>query len=147
MIPSSGGARMQECILSLMQMPRTIVAINKVKDNKIPYIVVLTDPTTGGVCASFAMLGDILIAEKDATIGFAGRRVIQATVKENLPENFQRAEYVQECGFVDLIVERKDLKEKIGSLLSILLKKNSDINTELSDETSKTNFETRAKAS
>ena len=93
------------------------------------------------------MLGDITLAEPNSLIAFAGRRVIQATVKEDLPENFQRSEYVQECGFVDLIIERKDLQEKISSLLSILLKKNSDINTKLSDETSETNFETRAEAS
>ena len=107
----------------------------------------LTDPTTGGVTASFAMLGDIHFAEPGCLVAFAGRRVIQATVKEDLPENFQRSEYVQECGFVDLIVERKDLKEKIGSLLSILLKQNSDINNKLSDETSETNFKVNAKAS
>ena len=93
------------------------------------------------------MLGDITLAEPNSLIAFAGRRVIQATVKEDLPENFQRAEYVQECGFVDLIVERKDLQEKISSLLSILLKKNSDINIKISDETSEANFETTAKAS
>ena len=93
------------------------------------------------------MLGDISLAEPNCLIAFAGRRVIQATVKEDLNENFQRSEYVQECGFVDLIAQRKDLQEKISSLLSILLKKNSDINTELSDETSETNFETTAKAS
>ena len=109
-IPSSGGARMQEGILSLMQMPRTVAAIKKVKDNKIPYIVVLTDPTTGGVCASFAMLGDILIAEKDATIGFAGRRVIEQTIKETIPENFQTSDYLLEHGMVDMVVHRKDLK-------------------------------------
>ena len=93
-IPSSGGARMQEGILSLMQMPRTIAAIQKIKENKIPYIVVLSDPTTGGVCASFAMLGDILIAEKGATIGFAGKRVIEQTIKETIPDNFQTADYL-----------------------------------------------------
>ena len=112
-IPSSGGARMQEGILSLMQMPRTIAAIQKVKENKIPYIVVLSDPTTGGVCASFAMLGDILIAEKGATIGFAGRRVIEQTIKETIPDNFQTADYLLEHGMIDIVVHRKDLKKKI----------------------------------
>ena len=142
-----GGQRMQESPIALAQMTRTTLAINELKKNNLPYIVCLTDPTAGGITASFAMLGDIAIAEPNSLIAFAGRRVIQATVKEDLPENFQRSEYVQECGFVDLIIERKDLKEKIGSLLSILLKKNSDINTKLSDETSETNFETRAEAS
>ena len=123
MIPSSGGARMQEGILSLMQMPRTVAAIKKVKDNKIPYIVVLTDPTTGGVCASFAMLGDVLIAEKDATIGFAGRRVIEQTIKETIPENFQTSEYLLEHGMVDMVVHRKDLKKKLAKILRFLLKK------------------------
>ena len=123
MIPSSGGARMQEGILSLMQMPRTVAAIKKVKDNKIPYIVVLTDPTTGGVCASFAMLGDVLIAEKDATIGFAGRRVIEQTIKETIPENFQPSEYLLEHGMVDMVVHRKDLKKKLAKILRFLLKK------------------------
>jgi len=122
-IPSSGGARMQEGILSLMQMPRTVAAIKKVKDNKIPYIVVLTDPTTGGVCASFAMLGDVLIAEKDATIGFAGRRVIEQTIKEIIPENFQTSEYLLEHGMVDMVVHRKDLKKKLAKILRFLLKK------------------------
>ena len=98
------------------------------------------------ICAK-TLLAHITLAEPNSLIAFAGRRVIQATVKEDLPENFQRSEYVQECGFVDLIIERKDLQKKIGSLLSILLKKNSDINTKLSDETSETNFETRAEAS
>jgi len=123
MIPSSGGARMQEGILSLMQMPRTVAAIKRVKDNKIPYIVVLTDPTTGGVCASFAMLGDVLIAEKDATIGFAGRRVIEQTIKETIPENFQTSEYLLEHGMVDMVVHRKDLKKKLAKILRFLLKK------------------------
>ena len=128
-------------------MVRTTLAINELKKNKLPYLVCFTDPTAGGITASFAMLGDIALAEPNSLIAFAGRRVIQATVKEDLPENFQRAEYVQECGFVDLIVERKDLKEKIASLLSILLKKNSDINTKLSDEITENNIETPAKAS
>ena len=146
--PCGGGQRMHESPIALAQMTRTTLAVNELKKNNLPYIVCFTDPTAGGITASFAMLGDIAIAEPNSLIAFAGRRVIQATVKEDLPENFQRAEYVQECGFVDLIVERKDLKEKISSLLSILLKKNSDINnTGLSDETSETNFKTTAKAS
>ena len=145
--PSGGGQRMMESPIALAQMTRTTLAINELKKNNIPYIVCFTDPTAGGITASFAMLGDITLAEPNCLIAFAGRRVIQATVKEDLPENFQRAEYVQECGFVDLIVERKDLQEKISSLLSILLKKNSDINIKISDETSKANFETTAKAS
>ena len=121
-IPSSGGARMQEGILSLMQMPRTIVAIQKVKEKKIPYIVILSDPTTGGVCASFAMLGDILIAEKGATIGFAGRRVIEQTIKESIPDNFQTADYLLEHGMIDMVVHRKDLKNKIYKILKFLIK-------------------------
>jgi len=145
--PCGGGQRMMESPIALAQMTRTTLAVNELKKNNIPYLVCFTDPTAGGITASFAMLGDITLAEPNSLIAFAGRRVIQATVKEDLPENFQRSEYVQECGFVDLIIERKDLKEKIGSLLSILLKKNSDINTKLSDETSETNFEARAEAS
>ena len=121
-IPSSGGARMQEGILSLMQMPRTIVAIQKVKEKKIPYIVILSDPTTGGVCASFAMLGDILIAEKGATIGFAGRRVIEQTIKESIPDNFQTADYLLEHGMIDMVVHRKDLKNKIYKILKFIEK-------------------------
>ena len=145
--PCGGGQRMMESPIALTQMTRTTLAVNELKKNNIPYIICFTDPTAGGITASFAMLGDITLAEPNSLIAFAGRRVIQATVKEDLPENFQRAEYVQECGFVDLIVERKDLQEKISSLLSILLKKNSDIITKISDETSEANFETAAKAS
>ena len=145
--PCGGGQRMMESPIALAQMTRTTLAVNELKKNNIPYIICFTDPTAGGITASFAMLGDITLAEPNSLIAFAGRRVIQATVKEDLPENFQRAEYVQECGFVDLIVERKDLHEKISSLLSILLKKNSDINIKISDETSEANFETTAKAS
>jgi acetyl-CoA carboxylase carboxyl transferase subunit beta len=145
--PCGGGQRMMESPIALAQMTRTTLAVNELKKNNIPYIICFTDPTAGGITASFAMLGDITLAEPNSLIAFAGRRVIQATVKEDLPENFQRAEYVQECGFVDLIVERKDLQEKISSLLSILLKKNSDINIKISDETSEANFEATAKAS
>ena len=145
--PCGGGQRMMESPIALAQMTRTTLAVSELKKNNIPYIICFTDPTAGGITASFAMLGDITLAEPNSLIAFAGRRVIQATVKEDLPENFQRAEYVQECGFVDLIVERKDLQKKISSLLSILLKKNSDINIKISDETSEANFETTAKAS
>ena len=145
--PCGGGQRMMESPIALAQMTRTTLAVSELKKNNIPYIICFTDPTAGGITASFAMLGDITLAEPNSLIAFAGRRVIQATVKEDLPENFQRAEYVQKCGFVDLIVERKDLQKKISSLLSILLKKNSDINIKISDETSEANFETTAKAS
>jgi acetyl-CoA carboxylase carboxyl transferase subunit beta len=123
----SGGQRMMESLIALAQMPRTTLAVNELKKQNLPYIVVLTDPTTGGVTASWAMLGDILIAEPKATIGFAGRRVIQDTVKETLPEEFQSAEYVQEHGGIDLVVERKYLGSTIQTLLSVLLKKNETL--------------------
>ncbi len=116
-VTSSGGARMQEGIISLMQMPRTIAAIDLLNENKIPYIVILTEPTTGGVTASFAMLGDITIAEKGATIGFAGKRVIQDTIREELPIDFQKAEYLKEHGMVDIVAHRKDLKETLYKVL------------------------------
>ena len=134
-VTSGGGMRMQASMISLSQMPRTTLAINELKKNNLPYIVLLTDPTAGGITASYAMLGDIHLAEPGALIAFAGARVIQGTVKEELPEGFQKSEYVEKTGFIDLIVERKNLKEKIGILLSILLKKNSSINS-LSNETS-----------
>ena len=129
-ISAGGGMRMMESLISLSQMTRTTLAINELKSNNLPYIVLITDPTAGGITASYAMLGDIHIAEPGSLIAFAGKRVIQGTVKEELPENFQTSEYVQKTGFVDLIVERKDLTEKIGTLLSILLKKNSAITSE-----------------
>ena len=119
----SGGQRMMESSIALMQMSRTTLAVNELKKKNIPYIVVLTNPTTGGVTASWAMLGDILIAEPKATIGFAGRRVIQDTVRETLPEEFQTAEYVKDHGGIDLVVERKYLNSTIGTLLNVLLKK------------------------
>ena len=119
---SSGGARMQEGIFSLMQLPKTVLAVNKMKEKKIPYIVILTDPTTGGVSASFAMLGDITFAEPGALIGFAGPRVIQSTVRETLPEGFQRAEYLLDHGMIDEVVPRQNLKAKIASLLTHLNK-------------------------
>ena len=135
---AGGGMRMFESLIALSQMTRTTLAINELKKNNLPYLVCLTDPTAGGITASFAMLGDIAFAEPGALIAFAGKRVIQATVKEELPSDFQKSEYVEKCGFVDLIVHRKDLREKIGSILSILLKKNSAINS-VSDETSEDN--------
>ena len=119
----SGGQRMMESSIALMQMSRTSLAVNELKKKNIPYVVVLTDPTTGGVTASWAMLGDILIAEPKATIGFAGRRVIQDTVRETLPEEFQTAEYVRDHGGIDLVIERKYLNSTIGTLLNVLLKK------------------------
>ena len=127
---SGGGMRMFESVIALSQMTRTTLAINELKKNNLPYLVCITDPTAGGITASYAMLGDIHIAEPGALIAFAGARVIQGTVKEELPEGFQRSEYVEKTGFVDLIVERKDLASKIGTLLSILLMKNSAINSE-----------------
>ena len=115
---SSGGARMQEGIISLMQMPRTVAAIQLLHSKKIPYIVVLTEPTTGGVTASFAMLGDITIAEQGSTIGFAGKRVIQDTIREELPIDFQKAEYLYDHGMVDIVVHRKTLKKTISEILN-----------------------------
>ena len=115
---SSGGARMQEGIISLMQMPRTVAAVDLLNKNKIPYIVVLTEPTTGGVTASFAMLGDITIAEKGATIGFAGKRVIQDTIREELPIDFQKAEYLHEHGMVDIVIQRKNIKKTLSDILN-----------------------------
>ena len=138
MCTSGGGMRMQASMISLSQMPRSILAINELKKHNLPYIVLLTDPTAGGITASYAMLGDIHVAEPGALIAFAGKRVIQGTVKEELPENFQTSEYLQKTGFVDLIVERKDINEKIGTLLSILLKKNSVISTEENETTENT---------
>ncbi len=116
-VTASGGARMQEGIISLMQMPRTIAAVDLLNENKIPYIVILTEPTTGGVTASFAMLGDITIAEQGATIGFAGKRVIQDTIREELPIDFQKAEYLKDHGMVDIVSHRKDLKETLYKVL------------------------------
>ena len=137
---SGGGMRMMESLISLSQMTRTTLAINELKKKNLPYIVILTDPTAGGITASYAMLGDIHMAEPGALIAFAGSRVIQGTVREELPEGFQRSAYVEKTGFVDLIVERKDLRERISTLLSILLKKNSAINSSINEtsEDSKT---------
>jgi acetyl-CoA carboxylase carboxyl transferase subunit beta len=122
-IPASGGARMQEGIFSLMQMPRSVIAVDRVKEAGLPFIVLLTDPTTGGVSASFAMLGDIHVAEPGALIGFAGQRVIEETIREKLPEGFQRAEYLLEHGIVDLVVPRKELREQLARLIGLLTKR------------------------
>lgn len=120
MVTAAGGARMQEGILSLMQMPATTVAIQQLREARLPYVVVLTDPTTGGVTASYAMLGDVHIAEPGALIGFAGARVIESTIREKLPEGFQRAEYLLEHGMVDMVVKRHELKATLGRLLRLL---------------------------
>jgi len=119
---ASGGARMQEGILSLMQLPRTTAAVHDLKDAKLPYIVVLTNPTTGGVTASYAMLGDIHLAEPGALIGFAGPRVIEQTIREKLPEGFQRAEYLQEHGMVDAVVHRHELRATLSRLIAVMTK-------------------------
>jgi acetyl-CoA carboxylase carboxyl transferase subunit beta len=119
---ASGGARMQEGILSLMQMPRTTIAVQMMREAKLPYIVVLTHPTTGGVTASYAMLGDVHIAEPGALIGFAGPRVIEQTIRETLPEGFQRAEFLREKGMVDLVVQRKNMKTTLAKLIRVLMK-------------------------
>ena len=121
-IPASGGARMQEGILSLMQMPRTVIATMQLRDAGLPYVAVLSDPTTGGVTASFAMLADIAIAEPNAVIGFAGARVIEETIRETLPEGFQRAEYLLEHGMVDMVVRRKDLRATLIRVLGLLMR-------------------------
>ena len=117
---ASGGARMQEGAVSLMQMPRTTIATRMVKEAHLPFITVLTDPTTGGVTASFAMLGDIQIAEPGALIGFAGARVIEQTVRETLPEGFQRAEYLHAHGIIDMVIKRSDMRETLGRVVSML---------------------------
>lgn len=118
---ASGGARMQEGILSLMQMPRTTVAISMLHDAGLPYIVVLTDPTSGGVMAAYAMLGDVQIAEPKATLAFTGRRVIESTIREKLPDDFQTSEYYLDHGLIDMVVHRKDLREKLGALIGLLV--------------------------
>jgi acetyl-CoA carboxylase carboxyl transferase subunit beta len=119
-VPASGGARMQEGILSLMQLPRTTLAVQEVKAAGLPYIVLLTDPTTGGVSASFAMLGDVTLAEPGAVVGFAGARVIEETIREKLPEGFQRSEYLLEHGMVDMVVPRRELHDTLARLLDLL---------------------------
>ena len=120
-VTAAGGARMQEGILSLMQMPRSTVAIQMLRDAHLPYIVVLTDPTTGGVTASYAMLGDIQIAEPGALIGFAGQRVIEQTIREKLPEGFQRAEYLLAHGMIDMVTHRHQLKSTLSGLIDYLM--------------------------
>ncbi|HVT49992.1 MAG TPA: acetyl-CoA carboxylase, carboxyltransferase subunit beta [Dongiaceae bacterium] len=122
-IPASGGARMQEGILSLMQMPRSVIAVDRVKEAGLPFIVLLTDPTTGGVSASFAMLGDIHVAEPGAVIGFAGQRVIEETIREKLPEGFQRAEYLLDHGIVDLVIPRKEMRDQLARLIGLLTRR------------------------
>ncbi|MBN7759079.1 acetyl-CoA carboxylase carboxyltransferase subunit beta [Nitratireductor aquimarinus] len=131
---ASGGARMQEGILSLMQLPRTTVALDRLKEAGLPYIVVLTNPTTGGVTASYAMLGDVHIAEPGALIGFAGPRVIEQTIREKLPEGFQRAEYLRDHGMVDMVVSRLEMRETIARLLKILLKEKVEAKPEIVEE-------------
>jgi acetyl-CoA carboxylase carboxyl transferase subunit beta len=119
---SSGGARMQEGILSLMQLPRTTIAVRELRESKLPYVVVLTNPTTGGVTASYAMLGDVHIAEPGALIGFAGPRVIEQTIREKLPEGFQRAEYLQDHGMVDMVVHRHQIRDTVSRVVRLLTK-------------------------
>ncbi len=124
LIAAAGGARMQEGILSLMQMPRTTVVVQEMRERGLPYIVVLTDPTTGGVTASYGMLGDIQIAEPNALIGFAGPRVIEDTIRETLPEGFQRAEYLLEHGMIDMVVHRHQLRETLARVIALLVDPN-----------------------
>jgi len=119
-VPASGGARMQEGILSLMQMPRSVIAVEMVREAGLPYLVLITDPTTGGVTASFAMLGDIAIAEPGAIIGFAGPRVIEETIRETLPDGFQRSEYLLEHGMVDMVIDRRELRGTLIRLLTLI---------------------------
>ncbi len=145
--PCGGGQRMFESPIALANMTRTTLAINELKKNNLPYIVCFTDPTAGGITASFAMLGDIHFAEPGCLIAFAGKRVIQATVKEELSPDFQTAEFVEKHGFVDKVVHRKDLKEQISGILSILLKKNSNVHSEETNETSESIEQTRKAAS
>ena len=128
---AAGGARMQESILSLMQMPRSIVAVQMLREAGLPYIVVLTNPTTGGVTASYAMLGDIQIAEPNALICFAGPRVIEQTIREKLPEGFQRAEYLLEHGMLDSVLDRSKIRNELIKILHILLKKPRAISADL----------------
>jgi len=135
-IPASGGARMQEGMVSLIQLPRSVIAVRMVKDAGLPYIVLLTDPTTGGVSASFAMLGDIHMAEPGCMIGFAGKRVIEETIREQLPSGFQTAEYLRDHGMVDMVVARKDLKETMGRVLNLLMNRTGTLGTKGKDGSS-----------
>ena len=141
--PCGGGQRMFESPIALAGMTKTTLAINELKQNNLPYLICFTDPTAGGITASFAMLGDIQFSEPGALIAFAGRRVVQATVKEELPPDFQTAEFLLKHGFVDRIIERKNLSSEIGLLLSILLNKNSGVNLENNEQTSGSNIQTR----
>ena len=143
-VTASGGARMQEGILSLMQMPRTTVAVEMVREAGLPYVVVLTNPTTGGVTASFAMLGDIQIAEPDALICFAGPRVIEQTIREKLPEGFQRAEYLLDHGIIDRVVPRRRLREELGTILHMLMGRPPIVHGDLPDPRVATGREGRA---
>lgn len=147
MFTASGGARMQEGILSLMQLPRTTVAVEMLKEAGLPYIVVLTNPTTGGVSASYAMLGDIHIAEPGAVIGFAGARVIEQTIRERLPDGFQRAEYLRDHGMVDMVVPRTELRPTIARLLRLMLKKPAPGDDKPAAERTETSAETAVAAS
>jgi len=141
--PCGGGQRMFESPIALAGMTKTTLAINELKKNNLPYLVCFTDPTAGGITASFAMLGDIQFSEPGALIAFAGRRVVQATVKEELPLDFQSAEFLLKHGFVDRIVERNSLTKEIGLILSILLKKNSEVNSDNNEQTSELSTQTR----
>ena len=134
--PCGGGQRMFESLIALAGMTKTTLAINELKKNSLPYLVCFTDPTAGGITASFAMLGDVHFSEPGALVAFAGRRVVQATVKEELPPDFQTAEFLLKHGFVDRIVERKNLAKEISLLLSILLNKNSEVNSENNEKSS-----------
>lgn len=127
---AAGGARMQEGALSLMQMPRTTIAVQRLRENNLPYIVVLCDPTTGGVTASYAMLGDIHLAEPGALICFAGPRVIEDTIREKLPEGFQRAEYLEEKGMIDKVVHRHDMRKTLAQILGVLTQSEPEFETE-----------------
>ena len=137
------GQRMFESPIALAGMTKTTLAINELKKNNLPYLVCFTDPTAGGITASFAMLGDIQYSEPGALIAFAGRRVVQATVKEELPSDFQTAEFLLKHGFVDRIVERKNLGDEIGKILSILLNKNSGLDLKNNEQTSELSIKTR----
>ena len=141
--PCGGGQRMFESPIALANMTRTTLAVNELKKNNLPYVICFVDPCAGGITASFAMLGDIHFAEVGSLIAFAGKRVIQATVKEELSPDFQTAEFLEKHGFVDKVVHRKDTSNEIGKLLEILLKKNSDVHSESLNETSEINFKTR----
>jgi len=121
-VTASGGARMQEGLLSLMQMAKTCAVLSQLARERLPFISVLTDPTMGGVSASFAMIGDVVIAEPDALIGFAGPRVIEQTVRETLPEGFQRSEFLLKHGAIDMIVDRREMRDRLATLLTMLLK-------------------------